>query len=254
MIPDFEWGLQAAVEATRWVAGFDFPDFQHDYEMISLSHPDEYPMNEGEIASNKRSAISVDRFEQEFREYQVPHSTALQAARVDDHSSYLVGPLARISLNRDRLSPTAKRLADELNFDSSCTNIFMSIIARSLEVVHAYEEALDILRDAPCPSPSKVSYEYQSGEGCAATEAPRGILYHRYAVDEKGLIKDAQIIPPTSQNQLQIGKDLMKFLPGVLCDDDQQTARDCERLIRSYDPCISCATHFLQLDIERVDS
>ncbi len=252
LIPDFEWGLQAAVEVARWVAKFDFPDFQHDYEMIALSHPDEYPMNEGEIASNKRPAVSVDSFEKEFQEYQVPHSTALQATRVDDHSSYLVGPLARISLNRNRLSPAAKRLADELDFEDSCTNIFKSIIARSLEVVHVYEEALSILRDLPSPSDAKVSYEYQAGEGCAATEAPRGTLYHRYAVDEKGKIKEAQIIPPTSQNQLQIEKDLRQFLPGILCDDDQQTARDCERLIRSYDPCISCATHFLKIDIERI--
>ena len=254
LIPDFEWGLQAAIEATRWVAGFEFPEFQHDYEMISLSHPDEYPMNEGEIASNKRPAISVDRFEQEFREYQVPHSTALQACRVKENSSYLVGPLARVNLNRDRLSAAAKRLADELHFETPCTNIFRSIIARGLEVVHAYEEALGILRRAPVLSPAKISYDYHSGEGCAATEAPRGLLYHRYAVDEAGLVEKTQIIPPTSQNQLQIEMDLIRFLPGVLNEDDQQTARDCERLIRSYDPCISCSTHFLKLDIERLES
>ena len=211
-------------------------------------------MNEGEIASNKRPAISVDRFEQEFREYQVPHSTALQACRVKENSSYLVGPLARVNLNRDRLSAAAKRLADELHFETPCTNIFRSIIARGLEVVHAYEEALGILRRAPVLSPAKISYDYHSGEGCAATEAPRGLLYHRYAVDEAGFVEKTQIIPPTSQNQLQIEMDLIRFLPGVLNEDDQQTARDCERLIRSYDPCISCSTHFLKLDIERLES
>ncbi|MFH5804321.1 Ni/Fe hydrogenase subunit alpha [Alienimonas sp. DA493] len=255
LIPHFERNLQAAVETARWVAGFDFPDFAPACEMVALTHPDEYPMNEGTIASTDGRSTPVDRFEEEFVERQVPHSTALQAVRVDGGTSYLTGPLARVNLNLDRLSPTARRLAGEVGVDWPCFNPFRSIVARCLEVVHAYEEALGILRNYTPPRPSRIAYEPRAGEGRAATEAPRGLLYHRYRTDADGKIAAAQIVPPTSQNQGQIERDLAEFLPGILAaengTDDAAVAHDCERLVRSYDPCISCATHFLRLELDR---
>lgn len=251
LIPDFEWGLEAACEMTRWVAGFDFPDFQQPYEMVSLTHPDEYPMNEGDIASSAGWQIPACDFEQRFTEYQVPHSTALQARRTDTGTSYQVGPLARLHLNRDRLSPAARSLADEVGIDWPCHNPYQAIVARGLEVIHAYEEALSILRDYQPVRPPRVRYEYRAGEGSAATEAPRGLLYHRYAVDEGGRMTAALIVPPTSQNQRQIEDDLRQLLPGILDREDSEVAMDCERLIRSYDPCISCSTHFLKLTLDR---
>lgn len=254
LIPHFEWGLQAAVEATRWVASFEFPDFERPYEMISLSHPDEYPMNEGRIISTSGASIPVSQYETEFAEHHVAHSTALHSLRTSDQSSYHVGPLARVNLNRDRLSETARRVADEIGFVTPCLNPFRAIIARGLEVIHAFEEALSVLRDYRPPRPSRIQYDYRDGEGCAATEAPRGLIYHRYQVDHNGKVVLAKIVPPTSQNQRQIELDLIDWLPHVLSDDDQQTADECERLIRSYDPCISCSTHFLKLTLERNDS
>lgn len=251
LIPDFEWGLQAAVEMTRWVAGFEFPDFERQYEMIALSHPDEYAMNEGRIVSSQRASIAVEQFETAFREYQVAHSTALQAVHADRNTCYLVGPLPRVNLNFDRLSQTARKLSDKLQLSWPCVNPFRAIIARGLEVIHAYEEALEILRDYQPPRPPRIKYDYQVAKGCAATEAPRGLLYHRYAVDEAGKITKAVIVPPTSQNQKQIEEDLREYLPRVLSDDDRQTGLACERLVRSYDPCISCATHFLKLTLDR---
>ncbi len=254
LIPDFEWGLEAAVAATRWVASFDFPDFHRDYEMVALSHPDEYPMNEGRIVSTTGLSIAVADYEREFEEQQVKHSTALQSVRTSEQSSYHVGPLARVNLNFDRLSPTALRVADEIGFTPSCQNPFKAIIARGLEVIHAYEEALEILRDYKPFQPARIEYKYTAGENCAATEAPRGLIYHRYAIDAEGKVTFAKIVPPTSQNQRQIEADLRDWLPSVLQDDDVQTALDCERLIRSYDPCISCSTHFLKLHVERIGS
>lgn len=254
LIPDFEWGLDAAVESTRWVATFDFPDFHRDYQMVSLSHSDEYPMNEGRIVSTSGLSIEVTDFEQEFAEEQVPHSTALQSRKTSNQSTYHVGPLARVNLNFDRLSPTAREVAKEIGFSVPCNNPFQAIIARGLEVIHSYEEALEILRDFRFFQPARMEYEYQTGEGCAATEAPRGMIYHHYAVDDEGKITSAKIVPPTSQNQAQIEADLRDWLPHVLHEDDNQTALACERLIRSYDPCISCSTHFLKLTIERNDS
>lgn len=251
LIPDFEWGLQAAIDATRWVAGFDFPDFEVRYEMVALSHPDEYPMNSGRVTSTSGLVIDAAQYEQHFSEHHVAHSTALQSLRSEDQSCYHVGPLARVNLNRDRLSESARRVADEVGFMTPCNNPFKAIIARGLEVIHAYEEALDILRTYRPFQPSRIHYDYIAGEGCAATEAPRGLIYHRYGIDELGQVTFAKIVPPTSQNQRQIEQDLRDWLPRVLSDDDLRTAADCERLIRSYDPCISCSTHFLKLNLKR---
>lgn len=251
LIPDFEWGLQAAVEATRWVAGFRFPDFEQDYDLVSLSHPDEYPMNEGRIVSSRGVSIDVADYEHEFTEHHVAHSTALHSLRGPAHGSYLVGPLARVGLNRDRLSPTARRVADEIGIAWPSKNLFHSIVARGLELIHVYEEALDILRSYQPFRPSRVPIVPRDGEGKAATEAPRGLIYHRYRVNADGTIAFAKIVPPTSQNQRQMEEDLRRFLPTVLSDDDAASALECEKLIRNYDPCISCSTHFLKLTVDR---
>ncbi|HEX3657564.1 MAG TPA: Ni/Fe hydrogenase subunit alpha [Pirellulales bacterium] len=251
LIPEFEWGLEAASQVVHWVSGFEFPDFDGDYDFVSLVHPAEYPFNEGRIAVGFDSMIDVTAFEQEFHELQVPHSTALQARRVATGRSYLTGPLARLNLNRERLSPTAKRLADEIGLEFPCTNPFKSIIARALEVVHAYEESLAILRDYRPVGPSKTTYTARDGEGCAATEAPRGLLYHRYTIGSDGLLKQAKIVPPTSQNQAQIEHDLSRYLAASLDATDEELAHRSEALVRSYDPCISCSTHFLRVTVDR---
>ncbi|RMF36814.1 MAG: Ni/Fe hydrogenase subunit alpha [Planctomycetota bacterium] len=251
LVPDFEWGLQAAVETARWVAGFEFPDFCRDYQLVSLAHPEEYPMNEGCIATSDGESLAVGSFENEFEERQVPHSTALHAVRRHAQTPYLVGPLARVGLNVDQLSPTARRLAVEVGIAWPSRNPFQSIVARALEVVHAFEEALTILRDYQRPAHARVAYDYRDGRGCAATEAPRGLLYHRYDVTADGKIRLAKIVPPTSQNQAQIETDLRGWVPVALQDDDDAVARSCENLVRCYDPCISCSTHFLRVQIER---
>ncbi len=249
LIPHFEWGVDAAVEATRWVAEFPFPTYEQPYELVSLSHPDEYPMNEGMIVSSNGLSIPVEDYDQNFVEEHVPHSTALQAVRRNERTPYFLGPLARLNLNRDRLSPTARRLADELGLSNDLRNPFKNIIARGLELVHAYEEALGILREYDPQGKPFVPFEYSTGRGCAGTEAPRGLLWHEYHVDESGKIVSGRIIPPTSQNQNQIEADLREYLAMRLRDGAtrEELALDCERLVRTYDPCISCSTHFLKI-------
>jgi coenzyme F420-reducing hydrogenase alpha subunit len=163
---------------------------------------------------------------------------------------YLVGPLARLALNRGQLGSAARKLADELGYPSPCGNPYLSIIARCLEVVHAYEEALQILRSYVPPAISRVPYAARAASGCGATEAPRGLLYHRYEIGSDGKLVLAKIVPPTSQNQWQIEDDLLAILPSLLSGSDQKVAADCERAIRNYDPCISCSTHFLKLRID----
>jgi coenzyme F420-reducing hydrogenase alpha subunit len=251
LLDDLKWGLDAAIETTRWVAGFDFPDFDQEYEMVALQHDLEYPMNEGRIASTGGLNIEVEAFEQHFAECQVPHSTALQAVRIPQQTPYLVGPLARVNLNRDRLSPSAYQLSDEVGIRWPCSNPYRSIVARALEVVHAYEEALAIVGNYRSFAVGKIPYQAVASEGMAATEAPRGLMFHRYRIDDEGKVTFAKIVPPTSQNQRQIEEDLRTLLPSILDQEDQNIGMACEKLIRSYDPCISCSTHFLRLKMER---
>jgi sulfhydrogenase subunit alpha len=251
LLPDLEWCLQAAVVTTRWVSGFEFPDFNLNYQLVSTSHPDEYPMNEGHVLTSLGESIATRDFESEFEERQVPHSTALHCFRKKTRQTYLTGPLARVSLNVDKLSPTARRLADETKIDWPCFNPFKSIVARGLELIHAFEEAIEIIREYRPAHPPRIAYSYQQGDGCAATEAPRGLLYHRYTVDRAGKVLEAKIIPPTSQNQAQIEADLAAWIPHVLNVDEAMASRQFENLVRCYDPCISCSTHFLKVQIER---
>lgn len=251
LIADFEWGLQAAVETTRWVAGLDFPQYERPYKMVALVHPEEYAMNEGRVADSDGQTIEVADYERHYAERQVPHSTALHSVRTSDGSPYFVGPLARVNLSLDRLSPTARRVADELNIAWPSMNSFHGIVARGLELIHAYEEALEILKSYQPPRPPKIAYGCRAGVGCAATEAPRGLLYHRYQLGDDGLVAEAKIVPPTSQNQGQIEDDLRHWLPELLARGDEEMTQRCEHLVRNYDPCISCSTHRLRVTVER---
>ena len=239
-----------AVELTRWVGGFEFPDFEQDYEFVALRHPDEYPMNEGRIVSNKGIDIDISEYEETFEEIHVPHSNALQS-RVRERGSYMVGPLARFNLNFDLLPPSIQDLVKELGYPLPYRNPFMSIIARAVETVYACEEALRIIREYEPPEHPYVEYEVKAGVGYGCTEAPRGILYHRYVLDEEGIIQEARIVAPTSQNLRRMEDDLQVFAPQLLDMSLEQATWLCEQAIRNYDPCISCATHFLELHIEQ---
>jgi sulfhydrogenase subunit alpha len=245
-----ERARDAALATVQWVAGFDFPDCQRDYEFVALSHPGEYPMNEGRIVSSKGLDIRACDFEDSFEEYQVPHSNALQA-RIRARGHYLVGPAARYSLNEQKLSPLARDAAKEAGLGKTCRNPYQSIILRSVEVLYACDEALRIIGAYEEPERPSVAFDIRPGVGFGCTEAPRGILYHRYEIDGDGTILDADIVPPTAQNQPSIENDLRHFIPAWSNLDDEALQWRCEQTIRNYDPCISCATHFLNLNVQR---
>lgn len=247
---DLEWGLQAAIDTVALTASLDFPDFTPDYEFVSLSHPDEYPMNEGRVVSSKGLDIDVEEFETCFAEEHVAHSNALHAHRING-GSYQVGPLARVNLNLDKLSPLAREALDKTGLKFPNNNPFVSIVARAVETVHAFEEALQIINSYQMPQPSRLLVEPKAGQSCHITEAPRGMLYHRYTLDEEGLVKTAHIWAPTSQNLKRMEDDLRAFVPDVLDLPLEEATWRCEQLVRNYDPCISCATHFLRLNIRR---
>jgi len=247
---DLKWALDASLAATRLVAGFDFPEFDEDYEFVALSHPDEYPYNEGRLISNKGLDIDVSAYEEHFLEQHVKHSNALQSVH-RGHGSYLVGPLARFNLNFDRLPDVAQQVARECGLTVPCRNPFRGIVVRAVELVFACWEALRIIEEYRQPAAPRVEVPVHAGKGCAITEAPRGILYHRYEIDNQGLIRFAKIVPPTSQNQKRIEDDLWHFVPQLAHRDPEEVTWKCEQAIRNYDPCISCATHFLKLHVER---
>src|SRR5271157_3017691 len=194
-----KWAREATLETVRWVAAFDFPDVERDYEFVALRHTDEYPFNEGRIVSSRGLDITAGEYEDHFEETHVERSTALHS-HLRERGAYLVGPLARYSLNFDRLSPLAQEAAREAGLGPVCRNPFKSIIVRSVEIVYACDEALRIIEHYEPPEKTAVDVHPRAATGYGCTEAPRGILYHRYRLDEEGSILDAKIVPPTSQN------------------------------------------------------
>jgi len=247
---DLKWALEASVKTARVVAGLDFPDFEQDYEFVALCHPGEYPLNEGRLVSNKGLDIDVAEYEDHFVEQHVKYSNALHSM-LRGRGSYLVGPLARYNLNFARLPEVAQQLSRDCGLPVPCRNPFKSIVVRSVEMVFACAEAIRIIEAYERPESPRGEAAVHAGVGSAATEAPRGLLYHRYSIDDRGLIRFAKIVPPTSQNQKRIEEDLWHFVAQVASRPTDEVTWKCEQAVRNYDPCISCATHFLRLQIER---
>ncbi|WP_156685564.1 Ni/Fe hydrogenase subunit alpha [Mycobacterium sp. Marseille-P9652] len=241
--------LDDALATVEWVAGFDFPDLDIDHEMLALSQDGRYPIENGVIARSAGPTFGVADFTAHVRESQVPHSTALHATL--DGGRYLTGPMARYNLNSSALSPVAAQAAAAARLSGECRNPFRSIVVRAVEVVYAIEEALRIIDSYERPSRPHVDVPARPGVGHGVSEAPRGLLYHSYEIGADGLVKAATMIPPTSQNQAAIEADLASVVSDNLTLDDAALTSLCERVIRSYDPCISCSAHFLTLTVHR---
>jgi coenzyme F420-reducing hydrogenase alpha subunit len=250
LLPELRWGRSAAEEAAVWVAALPFPTLDRDYELVSLRHPDEYPLCEGRLVSSKGIDIDARDYESWFVEEQVPHSNALQS-RVRGRGASLSGPLARFNLNFDRLAPAVRALAARLGVTPPVRNPFLALPVRVLEVVHAFEEAIALIERYVLPPAPFVDAAPRASVGHGATEAPRGLLYHRYELDARGIIVDARIVPPTSRNQMAMEEDIRVLAPQLAALSDELATSRAEHAVRNHDPCISCATHFLHVRIER---
>ncbi len=250
LVAKLERAREIALETVTVTAGLDFPDYEYDYELVALSEPGEYPIDVGRIVSNRGLDIDVSSYEEHFVEEHVARSNALHS-RIVERGSYLCGPLARFALAHDRLSPLARQAAASAGLSPSERNPFRSIVVRAVELVYAADEALRLISDYEEPDAPSITVEPRAGVGHGCTEAPRGILYHRYELAADGTILDAKIVPPTSQNQRTIEEDLRGVVERSLDLPDDELALLCEQSIRNYDPCISCATHFLKLEVER---
>jgi coenzyme F420-reducing hydrogenase alpha subunit len=250
VIEELEVAREFAREAVAWTAGLPCPELEEDFEFVALRAPDTYAIETGRLASSGGLDLAPAEYEEHFAEHQVPHSTALHS-RLRDGRAYLTGPLARFALSGDRLSPVARQAAADAGLGSTCRNPFKSIVVRAVEILYAVDEALRLLDAYEAPDPPAVPVVPRAGTGYGWTEAPRGMLWHRYAIDEQGTILDARIVPPTSQNQARIEQSLATVVAAHTALPDDELQQRCEQAVRSFDPCISCATHFLRLEIER---
>lgn len=239
---------EAALRSLEWVAEFDFPEIERDYRFVALHHPDHYAIESGQVRSSDGLEVDAGRFGDLVEEEHVERSTALQA-RLSGRGAYLTGPLARYALNSAQLPGTLRDAAAAAGLGAICRNPFRSIVVRALELAYACDEALRLVESYDAPEPPASEVPGVAGVGHGATEAPRGLLYHRYELGDEGVIRAARIVPPTSQNQLTIEDDLRDVVQaGLELPDDELTWR-CEQAVRNHDPCISCAAHFLDVEV-----
>jgi coenzyme F420-reducing hydrogenase alpha subunit len=250
--------LDDAEQTVRTVAALPLPPLQMAYHFVALDpgREHDYPLEAGPALLSGDGTATPDRFpleefDERVVEVHVEHSNALHA-RLHGVGAYLVGPLARWALLGDRMTGRAAALAAELAVPRPVHNPFASIVVRALEVVYAVEQAQHLLDDWPAhPGPACAPVRPRAGLGRGASEAPRGVLVHRYRTDEAGDIRDARIVPPTSQNQAQIEADLWQVVEQNLHLDDATLTHRCETAVRNHDPCISCATHALRVTLDR---
>lgn len=250
LIAPLRKALDDAATLARTFAGFEFPELEVDYTFVSLHHPEEYAIHEGRVVSNRGLDIAVGDYLLHFQEEHLQRSTALHGLTIDGEP-YLLGPLARYNNNYAQLTPRARTTADDIGLGGECRNPFKSILVRMVETVLACEEALRLAEAYVEPTESAIPFPIGAGVGHGATEAPRGICYHTYRIDDGGRILAARIIPPTSQNQRQIESDLRQVVERNLHLSNDDLQWRCEQAIRNHDPCISCATHFIEVRIDR---
>jgi sulfhydrogenase subunit alpha len=238
-----------ALATVEWVAGFDFPDVEADYRFVALREPDRYAIESGRAATSDGLDLSPAELAELVVEEHVARSTALHA-RLGGRDPYLTGPLARYAISSAMLPPLAAEAAAGAGLGPVCNNPFRSIVVRAVELVFACDEALSLVESYEPPEPPAATVVPRAGFGAGATEAPRGLLFHTYDIDESGTIRRARIVPPTSQNQLTIESDLRQVAQEAIELGDDELQWRCEQAVRNHDPCISCAAHFLDVTVE----
>ncbi|KTD49101.1 coenzyme F420-reducing hydrogenase, alpha subunit [Legionella rubrilucens] len=250
MLDKAKAGLGDCDALIRWIAELSLPDNSHEFTSVSLYHPTEYPLNEGRLVSNHGLNISIDEFDAYFKESQVPYSNALHCLL--QNKPYLVGPLARVNNCFGHLPIPIHLLLQSLKINFPSQNMYDSIIARAVEIYYAVLEAIRILEQYEIPNQSYPEVTPHAGIGFGCTEAPRGMLWQHYQFDDSGQVTSARIVPPTSQNQARIEEDLRISLGQFGLDKEEDMLRSySEMIIRNYDPCISCSTHFLKMKVNR---
>ncbi len=239
--------LEASVEL---FAAFSYPDFSRQRETLSLASEEQYPLHGRTLYNGNQDRYPVTSYRQQIREYLSPHSTAKLARSA--RGSYMVGSQARICHAADQLSPMAKKVASALQLDPQGRNPYKNLQARLVEVVHAFEEAMHLIDELLLRGMAQVLSQQSpqaGGQGTSAVEAPRGLLLHSYLYDDEGLLQQADCIIPTAQNLAAIEADIQELLPQLGDLPEAELRKQLEMLIRAYDPCLSCSTHLLKIDL-----
>ncbi len=250
LIDRLEDALDDAIGVVEWTAGLDLPVDNQAFNCVAIRNENEYGINEGAIVSTQHQQVAFDDYQDRFKEHQVKHSTAFYSTL--DGKSYFVGPLARMNLNFNQLPPEVRGLCHDVGLKFPSTNMFDNVRARAVESYYSIIEALRILKSYQKPKSPYVEVTPRAGIARHATEAPRGMIFHQFKIDGNGRVETACMIPPTSQNQGSIESNLKNaVLEYGLDNTDDDLRMLCEKIIRNYDPCISCSTHFLKLKVHR---
>ncbi|HKL27892.1 MAG TPA: Ni/Fe hydrogenase subunit alpha [Natrialbaceae archaeon] len=232
----------------------ELPHFTRETEFISLKHPDEYALLDGTVYSSDAGELSNEDYADIVNEYVVPQSTAKYAKH--ERESYMVGALARFNNNYDQLSDRAKAVAERFDLEPVCHNPFMNTVAQVVELAHLFDHSIDLIDAllaeglADQPPYHRPEIDPEDGRGIGIVEAPRGLLIHDYTFED-GRCTAANSVIPTNQNHANIQHDMEAFVPTILDRPEDEIEHQLEVLVRAYDPCISCSTHYL--DVEFVD-
>jgi sulfhydrogenase subunit alpha len=248
LLPELEWGLQRSIEAVPWARDLPYPELDIDYEYVAMHRKDKYAILDGDILSSVNGIINEQDFEEHYLEQHVARSNALHSY-TPDGKAYLVGPLARLNLNHEYLGEAATRALEGSGIKFPLRNPYKSLLVRAIETVEVFERAIRLIGQYAPAGASAETLKLKAGRGSAASEAPRGLLYHRYQLDDKGLVQTAKIVPPTAQNLGRMEADLWQLAPQLLTMPHEEATLTAEHLLRAYDPCISCATHFVKLKV-----
>ena len=250
-IQDSFSSLQAVAELFKSLMD-RFPKFRRETEFIALTNPNEYALYDGLIASSDTGTAPAREYLAFANEYVVPRSTAKWAKHVRE--SYMVGALARLNINYKRLSPMARETSEKFNLVPMCYNPFMNSIAQLVEVVHSLEDSIRLINELEAaglqsqPEYNKPEIKVRAGQGVGAVEVPRGILFHDYTYNARGVCTKANCIIPTNQNHANIELDMKALLPQILEKSQKEIELTLEMLVRAYDPCISCSTHAITVN------
>ena len=242
--------LQAVAELIKSLAG-KLPNFKRETEYIALSDPGEYALYDGKLASSDTESAPVKEYLSFTNEYIVPQSTAKWAKHVRE--SYMVGALARLNINYKRLSPMAQKTAEKFNLSQMNYNPYMNNIAQLVEIVHSFEDSIRLINELEAaglqtqPDYNKPDIKVKAGTGVGAVEVPRGILFHDYTYNDKGICTKANCVIPTNQNHGNIQQDMNALVPQIAEKTQKEIELTLEMLVRAYDPCISCSTHVTKI-------
>jgi len=250
ILPDLKRAYEESRGEIDRAAHLPFQDHTMDMECVSLYDQREYPMNYGNVISNRGINTPMAGFLEMTRESQVGHSTALHSKKWKDgrESPYLVGPISRVNLNDEKLPAEITTTMKRCGITLPIMNTRMGIIARSIELSYALHEAMRIIQTYDNSAKPSVDFKPAAGEAAWITEAPRGMLIHRYELDDAGYVKHCTLIPPTSQNLAQMEIDLRDFIQNHISKPVEFLKKESEKIVRSYDPCISCSVHLVVLD------